>query len=207
MAATKRKRATTTPPSITALKVRGRADRAKDYAAAGVEYDPRLASARRDLKLENLGASNRVRSLEYARLFVQATATPLRVAACAAFDNLWHNAHRGDYPEPKFESSGGNKSTSAPHPEFRAGAKIRLSRLKQRLTPLHYGILEGRVIDGFSFRYLSTTVGVSHARIHEIFAVAADQVADALGLVNDETNSRIRSWVQQEHGDGLDHKV
>jgi hypothetical protein len=65
------------------------------------------------------------------------------------------------------------------------------------MTPLHYGVLEGRVIDGFSFRYLSTTVGVSHARIHEVFAVAADQVADILGLVNDETNSRIRSWVQE----------
>jgi hypothetical protein len=194
----KLKHATTTPPpSSLKARAKGRADKTTDYAAAGVEYDPRLASARRDLKLENLGASNRVRSLEYARLFVQATATPLRVAACAAFDNLWHNAHRGDYPEPKFESSGGNKSTSAPHPEFRAGAKIRLSRMRQRMTPLHYGVLEGRVIDGFSFRYLSTTVGVSHARIHEVFAVAADQVADILGLVNDETNSRIRSWVQE----------
>lgn len=186
-------------------KARGKSQRQREAAhavktkvlsSAAIEFDPRLASADRDLHVDNLGSASRARSLTYTALFakrmVDATAT--RVAACSAFDDTWHTAHVGEFPEPRFEPQVDSTRSEHTHQEAMASAKLKLQAIHTAIGPYLFAIAEQRIVRNTSYVSISRTMGIAAHHLPKQFIQAVDGIAVALGLVGQVQRSRIRAY-------------
>lgn len=174
------------------------ANKAKVLSSAAIKFDPRLASAERELHIDNLGSASRARSLTYTGLFARraSDATGVRVAACSAFDDLWQAAHVGDFPEPRFEPRVDATRAERTHQEKRAGAKLSLQAIRTTIGPYLYAIAEQRIIQNLSYSALSKHVDLAPHHLPPKFIRAVDGIADVLGLAvtDDRSHSRIRAF-------------
>ena len=172
------------------------AKRTSTLASAAIEFDPRLATANRDLHVDALGANNRARSLTYKALFDRraSDATTTRVAACAQFDSLWHAAHGGDFPEPRFEPQVDTSGRERAHQEHRAGAKRKLEQLRSTIGGGAYNLLEQRIIHNLRYTTLARELQVGRNRIPGMFVKATDALVEFFGLAEAPDRARIRAY-------------
>ncbi len=176
--------------------IRASLSKADALAAAAVTYDPRLATAERDVQVESLGATHRARSLPYKALFDKraSDATPIRVVACKMFDDIWHMGHVGDFPEPRFEPQVDTSGTERAHQEKRAQAKRQLEVLRQTIGPLGYAVLEQRVVYNVRYDVLMKFFEMRKATAPKLFIEAVDRLVDHFGLADAPERTRIRSF-------------
>jgi hypothetical protein len=176
------------------------AKRTTTLASAAIEFDPRLATANRDLHVDALGANNRARSLTYKALFDRraSDATTTRVAACAAFDGLWHAAHAGDFPEPRFEPQVDTSGKERAHQEHRAGAKRKLEQLHRTIGREAYELLEQRIVHNVRYTTLAKIMAVGRNRLPTLFVEATDGLVEFFGLAGAPDRSRIRAYRSAE---------
>ena len=192
------------PETARERKVREKAARAqaeidlrkrRALASACVDYDSRTAPAMRELQVDSLGPNNRVRSLAYMALFDRRRrdATATRVAACATFDSLWHAAHAGDFPEPRFEPQVDSSTPERMHQERFADAKLRLEALRRRLDVMTYALLVERIVRNVRYAALTWIGGVN--TLPRRFVEATDVLVEFFGLEEfNESKRAIRAW-------------
>jgi hypothetical protein len=158
--------------------------RSKTLASAAVDFDPRIATADRELHIDALGNANRARSLTYTALFGRRSvdATTTRVLACTAFDDIWHAAHAGEFPEPKFEPQVDSSRSDRTHQESRARAKMLLQKFHTAMGPYFYSIVEQRIVRNMSYGALARLLMIQPKALPGKFAQAVDVIAEVLRL-------------------------
>ena len=136
------------------------------------------------------------RSLTYKALFDRRSsdATTTRVAACAQFDSLWHAAHVGDFPEPRFEPQVDTSSRERAHQEHRAGAKRKLEQLRSTIGVSQYDLLEKRIIHNLRYTTLAQYFAMGRNRLPAAFVEATDALVGFFGLAEAPDRARIEAY-------------
>ncbi len=164
------------------LHAQAEAARRKEMSAAGIDHDSRTASGKRDHEVQNLGGTKRARSLKHSSLFKnKSEATYSRVRACEIYDELWHAAHIGDYPEPRFEPKVDSSGKFGVIP-MNAGAKEKLDAITKAIGAEPAALLYFRIIENWSFRAMARDGYGDERSLQFRFVAAVDAAARALGF-------------------------
>jgi hypothetical protein len=166
------------------LLKQGEAAKRRDHAAAGLDYDPRTAAGAREREIQNLGGTKRARSLSFGKLFKnKSEATNERCLACQKYEELWHFAKRGDFPNPRFEPRVDNSMQAGALPPA-AGAKEKLADLVATIGEEGEALLYARIIENRTYTALCAESGMNAdpRRLTGIFVQAVDAAARFFGL-------------------------
>lgn len=167
----------------------------REFAAAGVEYDPRLASGQREMHVSNVReiSAKRASLVDPGSLIKrQSERTEPRIRAIAMFDELCHRAYAGLLPEPKFERGVDVSHSPAAVPEDRAGALGEMQRLAGFIGNEAQAILLLRVFQRQSFAWMAEQ-GIGEERsISALFLAGTDAVARFYGFCGPSRASELR---------------
>ncbi len=152
---------------------------------ANLVFDRRTAGGSRDIRLGNVrGKSDaRITLASYGALIRDPKErTEARLRAMEAFDELWHRAEAGLYPEPRFEPA---VDTSAGHSGVTAHRMEGLAEI-QRLTAYigrqSQALLWMRVVDRQEFTAIARVTGRDARDVSALVLSAIDGVAAFYGF-------------------------
>jgi hypothetical protein len=165
------------------LAQQGQAQRRRDEKAAGVDHDPRTAAGQREIQIRGPAVDKRASLADYANLIHRQTdRTPPRLLALERFDALWHRAHAGQFPNPRFERGVDTSRKIGGVSDDRAESLRLIGDVKTRIGEEFFAILFHRVINGHSFSWMASQGMGESERLGVLFLAAIDATARHFGL-------------------------
>ena len=159
------------------------AARTRELKAADVHHDPRTAAGMREIEVRGPTINKRASLAGYAAMIARTTdRTPPRLLALERYDVLWHRAHAGLFPNPRFER-GVDTSRSLPGvPDDRATSLQEISRLAARIGDEANALLFHKVVGGHSFAWMASQGMGEPERLGVLFLAAVDALARFYGI-------------------------
>lgn len=165
------------------LAVQGDAKAIRDRKAAQVDHDPRTAAGQREIEVRGPAVDKRASIKDLASLIARQTdRTPPRLAALQHFENLYHRAHAGLFPAPRFEQGVDTSRKPASVSNDRAVSLQALSAVEARLGADLYAVLFARVIEGRTIAAIAAERGADPEKLGAVFMFAVDAAVGHFGL-------------------------
>jgi len=149
----------------------------------GVAFDPRTAAGQREIQIRGPAVDKRASLADYAAMIHRQTdRTPPRLLALERFDQLWHRAHAGQFPNPRFERGVDTSRKVGGVSDDRADQLLEVDRLKARIGEEMFAVLFHLVIGGHSFTWMAGQGMGESERLDVLFLAAIDATARHFGL-------------------------
>lgn len=164
----------------------------RELSAAGVPYDPRLASGQRDIAVNNIPQTSAKRAsvADPANLIKRRSErTDVRVRAIRFVDDLFHRSEMGDFPAPKFERGVDVSMQPAAVPMDRASAKLERDRLGAFVGHQGMRVLELGIYKGMSFTWMQSAGEGQAEKLAVLFVFAVDAAVQFYGIGSTERGS------------------
>lgn len=148
-----------------------------------VAFDPRTAAEQREIQIRGPAVDKRASLADYAAMIHRMTdRTPPRLLALEGFNQLWHRAHAGQFPNPRFERSVATSRRLGSVSDDCADQLLEVGRLKGRVGEELFAVLFHRVIGGHSFTWMACQRMGEPEKLGMLFLAAIDATARHFGL-------------------------
>ncbi|KMO21410.1 hypothetical protein SQ03_03415 [Methylobacterium platani JCM 14648] len=151
---------------------------------AGLEFDRRTAGGSREIRIGNARgrADQRVTLASYSALIKdQAERTEARLRAMAAFDDLWHRAEKGLYPEPRFEPPVDTTAGPSGVTADRVDGLAEMQRLVAYVGRQAQAMLYLRIVERMEFTAIARLIGRDKRDVSALVLSAVDSAAAFFG--------------------------
>ncbi|KMO18890.1 hypothetical protein QR78_14350 [Methylobacterium indicum] len=152
---------------------------------AGLTFDRRTAGGSREIVLGNAKGKSeaRVTLASYGALIKEPKErTEPRLRAMEAFDELWHRAEAGLYPEPRFEPAVDTSAGASGVTAHRMDGLAEMQRLTAYIGRQGQALLWMRVVDRQELQAIARVAGRDPREVTAIVFAALDGVAAFYGF-------------------------
>lgn len=152
---------------------------------AGLTFDRRTAGGSREIVLGNAKGKSeaRVTLASYGALIKEPKErTEPRLRAMEAFDELWHRAEAGLYPEPRFEPAVDTSAGASGVTAHRMDGLAEMQRLTAYIGRQAQALLWMRVVDRQELQAIARVAGRDPREVSAIVLAALDGVAAFYGF-------------------------
>jgi hypothetical protein len=163
------------------------AARAKPLGAleANLTFDRRTAGGSREIRLGNAKGKSeaRVTLAGYSALIRDPKErTDARLRSMEAFDELWHRAEAGLYPEPRFEPAVDTSAGASSVTAYRMDGLAEMQRLTAYIGRQAQALLWMRVVDRQDFTAIARATGRDARDVSALVLSGIDSVAAFYGF-------------------------
>ncbi len=152
---------------------------------AGLTFDRRTAGGSREIVLGNAKGKSeaRVTLASYGALIKEPKErTEPRLRAMEAFDELWHRAEAGLYPEPRFEPAVDTSAGASGVTAHRMDGLAEMQRLTAYIGRQAQALLWMRIVDRQELQAIARVAGRDPREVTAIVFAALDGVAAFYGF-------------------------